>query len=280
MTVTGEYPGKVDISKSPWAKKTKMLVSASTGPMSKQNRNGEMSGMGMEQPSGSLVSFDGGESISLVKSRKDVSRPRFCVACDYIDLLRDGFWEYFRAVDSNGTFEMKPFWEKIHPNLDDDAKKSLIESVTLYLIKNTGNEPYHTIDKKVDQDGTIKLKYESDLIEEIQYATNSIAAIFLSIKFDGSAVNQHLDGFEHYDYESSWNIQVGIYGEGDVEILSTETSTPNTTDRATQESQRNLAASKSSSWRIMRHKKHGEVPSFKLRKRIDSEYYCNLPLKT
>jgi hypothetical protein len=37
-------------------------------------------------------------------------------------------------VGSNGVFELKPYWEKIHPNLKDDEKKNLIESVTLYLV--------------------------------------------------------------------------------------------------------------------------------------------------
>jgi hypothetical protein len=65
MTVSGEYPENANLHQSPWRDCTKLLVSASAGPMPKQNLQGEMSGNGMEYPSASFIGFNGGQSIKL-----------------------------------------------------------------------------------------------------------------------------------------------------------------------------------------------------------------------
>jgi hypothetical protein len=90
LKTRGYYPESEEAKALCWDKKTKVLVSASTGPVSKQNREGEMVGWGMEPPSGSRMAADG--TIALVKSGRANAQPRFCVACDYIDLVGGGFW--------------------------------------------------------------------------------------------------------------------------------------------------------------------------------------------
>jgi hypothetical protein len=102
-------------------------------------------------------------------------------------------------------------------------------------------------------------EFESDLAVQIKYYGESLDAIFLSIQFNGAAIKD-LPGFKNYNYNSPWNIQVGIYdGKGnDIDF-----SKPGL----------------SSSQQIMRHKRFGEVPSFRFRKdRYNSEYNTILEL--
>ena len=245
-----------------WSGKTKVLVSASTGPIPKQNIEGEMSGQGMEFPSGSMIDENG--NISLVTSPVDTAKPRFCVACDYIDILKDGFWDYFKATGDGGTFEMKPHWEKIHPDLSDAAKEKLIEGVTLHLVGGDGTNSIEGTKSKLP-DGLIAHTGGAsrwafgNITAKIEFHGESLGAIFLSIKFNDGVLND-LHGFTDYDYTSPWNIQVGIYqkswfGKKEVDLKK--------------------SGSDLSSWEIMRHKKDGEVPSFLARVDLDYIEYDN-----
>lgn len=276
LQTKGYHPENAATKKVAWGNKTKVLVSASGGPIPKQNLCGEMSGHGMELPSGSQINPDG--SIVLKKSGKITAQPRFCVACDYIDLLGKGFWEYFKAVDGNGTFEMKPHWEKIHPKLGDQAKRTLIESVTLFMVGGEGANPT-SANITGFMNNAIRLVFASDLQSEIEFNGEYSPTMFLSIKFNRKAF-AGLPGFDHYNYDSPWNIQVGIYGTGGVEIFGKQKENPNPIGRTAQGMQRKAALNKPSSWQIIRHKKFGEVPSFKWRKRKSKvEFACDLILK-
>ncbi len=249
-------------------------------PMPKQNLHGEMSGQGMEFPSGSKVDETG--KITLVKVRDEnnpAAKPRFCVACDYIDIMGGGFWEYFRAVGNGGTFEMKPYWQKIHPKLSENNKVEMIESVALYLVPGK-LRPISAVVKsaggviKIDFQGTLKKKLDKDY---------SNGAIFLSIKFNGTAFNGLL-GFNHYDFKSPWNIQVGIYS-GDLEVngdlaphirakYKNDPAVVDYVHRKKKQILKNMG-----SWEIRRHEKFGEIPSFRYRKdRYRSEYDTKLDL--
>ncbi len=265
MIVVGGHPEKEDILQPQWRDRTKMLVSASTGPLSKQNIKGEMSSFGMESPSGSRLELDGREKITLVTSRKSSAKPRFCVACDYIDILKDGFWEYFKAVGSDGTFEMKPFWEKIHPTLKENEMRPLIESVMLYLVEGDQTKP--VAGRPIFDSNVVKIVFPNTLKKQIS-KDYSKGAFFLSIKFNGKAVG-HLPGFMDYDYDSPWNIQVGIYGANGSDIAEQKTvregSTPMSVGGAVTAAKlkkQGVAANDPSRWQIMRHKKYGEIPYF------------------
>ena len=101
-----------------------------------------MVGWGMELPAGSRITTEG--AIALVKSGNNNAKPRFCVACDYIDVVTEGgFWEFFRMSGGN-TFEMKPHWEKIHSKLNQKVKDSLIDNVTLYPIDGGTLKPVNS----------------------------------------------------------------------------------------------------------------------------------------
>jgi hypothetical protein len=162
---------------------------------------------------------------------------------------------------------LKPYWEKIHPNLKDEEKKKLIESVTLYLVDGGGLTDIEA--EKQRENGSITLvgdalrwEFKKDLMAEIKYFGKNSPTMFLSIKFNGGAIKNKI--FKHYNFDSPWNIQVGIYGSG-VEVFGNQKKTPNPIGRVAQEMQHKAALNKPSSWQIMRHKKFGEIPSFKWR---------------
>lgn len=261
--------------------KTRLLVSASTGPMPKQNLHGEMSGQGMEYPSGSKVDETG--KITLVKVRIEnypAAKPRFCVACDYIDIMVGGFWESFRAVGNDGIFEMKPYWQKIHPKLSDDVKRRLIESVTLYLV----GDPTETCSvQPTYSKNTLSFELGSEL-RELLKEDFSFSASFLSIKFNGDAV-KWLDGFSHYNYDSPWNIQVGIYSDGHDLVENPEDSLQLGYDKDVialsilEKKKQILERRRTSlgSWEIRRHEENGEIPDFRWRMySYPSEYHNNV----
>jgi hypothetical protein len=102
--------------------------------------------------------------------------------------------------------------------------------------------------------------------------------MFLSIKFNGLAF-KGLPGFDHYNFSSPWNIQVGIYS-GDFEVTEApEANVPSWYKenpkfvKYVQKRKRMIADT--SSWEIRRHKKDGEVPSFIARVELNRFEYDN-----
>lgn len=249
LKTRGYHPESDEAKALCWDNKTKVLVSASTGPLSKQNREGEMVGWGMEFPAGSRITTDG--AIALVKSGNNNAKPRFCVACDYIDVVTEGgFWEFFRMSGGN-TFEMKPHWEKIHPKLNQAVKTTLIKSVALCFVRK---KPI--VGSVISHGDIVKVAFPASekVIRKIKKAYSK-GAMFLSINFNGKELKMAHPGFEDYDYSSPWNIQVGIY-DGKGEEVDFSKTAPNP-----------------SQWQIMRHKKFGEVPDHKSRtKECPKEY--------
>jgi hypothetical protein len=231
-----------------------------------------MSGKGMDFPAATLLYFNGQERIAIMKTNHPRAKPRFCVACDYIDITGGGFWESFKVVGNGGTSELKPYWQKIHPKLSEKAKGEMIESVTLYLVGGT-SKPISAAVKssggviKIDFQGTLKKKLDKDY---------SNGAIFLSLKFNGAAFNG-LPGFNHYDFNSPWNIQVGIYS-GDFDVTEDpEANVPSWYKEnpkfVKHVRKRKQMIADTSSWEIRRHKKFGEVPYFDWRAETNSREY-------
>ncbi len=142
LQTRGYLPDKIDLAYL--GNRTKIVVSFSAGCMAKQNLSGELSGQGMDFPAATLLYFNGKEHIEIMKTNHPRAKPRFCVSCDYIDINCGGFWESFKAVGDDGTFELKPYWEKIHPKLGEVgvAKPEFINSVVLWIIENGETKPY------------------------------------------------------------------------------------------------------------------------------------------
>jgi hypothetical protein len=263
-----------------WGDKTKILVSSSAGCLAKQNYEGEMSGKGMDSPAATLLYFDGQERIEIMKTNHPRAKPRFCVACDYIDIKGGGFWESFKAVGNGGTFELKPFWQKIHPKLGEKAKVEMIESMTLYLVGGDSTNPVSftqdLLATKALFGDAVRWKFESDLKSEIEFYGKNSPTMFLSIKFNGAAF-KGLPGFNHYDYTSPWNIQVGIYS-GDFDVTEDPEANVPSWYKENPKFVKHVRKRKQmiadvSSWEIMRHKKFGEVPYFDWRAETNPREY-------
>jgi hypothetical protein len=80
----------------------------------------------------------------------------------------------------------------------------------------------------------------------------TIDAFFISIKFNGDAV-KWIDGFSQYNYDSPWNIQVGIYSERhDLFENPKDSLLPGFTEKKKALLERRRA--NMSSWEIRRHK--------------------------
>lgn len=265
-----------------WGNETRIIVSSSAGCLAKQNYEGEMSGKGMDFPAATLLYFNGQERIEIMKTNHPRAKPRFCVACDYIDLTGGGFWESFKAVGNGGTFELKPFWQKIHPKLSEKAKTEMIESMTLYLVGGDGTNPVSFTQDLLATKALFgdavrwRSEFESNLALQIKYYSGSLDALFLSIKFNGLAF-KGLPGFDHYDFTSPWNIQVGIYS-GDFEVTEDPEANVPSWYKENPKFLKHVQKRKQmiadvSSWEIRRHKKFGEIPDHKDRaKRWPFEY--------
>ncbi|MFA5700052.1 MAG: metallophosphoesterase [Desulfuromonas sp.] len=238
---------------------TKLLVSASAGPIPKQNLQGEMSGQGMEYPSGSKINADG--TITLLKSTKEQAKPRFAVACDYIDILENGFWEHFKAVGSDGEFELKICWEKIHPEFPEDKRGEFIESVTLWLV---GGGRTKQLESSLRMSGDDMIVAFPTTFSDQMKKDFTQDVFFLSLKFNANAT-QHLSGFKDYDYESPWNIQVGIYDKKGREVQDRPENHKPILDSPLghwMNKKLNTPDKDPAKWQIMRHKEFGEVPYF------------------
>lgn len=258
----GHHPQDPAVKNIDWNRRARVFVTASAGPIPKQNLQGEMSGQGMEIPSAGKIVFDGPRPrITLVKSGQPTAKPRFAVACDYIDVMAGGFWEYFRAVGSSGEFEMKIHWEKIHPNFPREKRDEFLKSVTLWMVGDV-TESFKAEELRVSGLGeSIRVNFARRLMRWLRPGQQRrSSATFLSLDFNSSAV-QGLSGFSEYDFDSPWNIQVGIYDGKANDIVNSHNALQNP-----------------SAWRIVRHKKYGEIPSFKQRNDMFSEYMTSLEL--
>ena len=258
LSCRGYHPEAEDAGRIDWSSRARVFVTASAGPMPKQNLQGEMSGQGMESPSAGKIVFNGVEpKITLVRSGQKTARPRFAVACDYIDVMEGGFWEYFKAVGKSGEFEMKICWEKIHPKFPAEKKKDFLKSVTLWMVGDDGNQEYQSKSSELSADGaTLRTNFTRKLILKVRsMETNLSDAFFLSIAFSPEAM-AGLKGFGDYDFDSPWNIQVGIYNHWGQDIMGSPNAYQNPSD-----------------WHIMRHKDFGETPDHKWRaKFLPREY--------
>ncbi len=185
LQTRGYLPDKVDLAYL--GSRTKIVVSSSAGCMAKQNLSGELSGQGMDFPAATLLYFNGKEHIEIMKTNHPRAKPRFCVSCDYIDINCGGFWASFKAVGDDGTFELKPYWEKIHPKLSDEAKGKMIESVTLYMVKSGKAYIMRIVEKRYANEAMkIRLEAEdgSDLKARLKYFGKNSPTMFLSIMFN------------------------------------------------------------------------------------------------
>ena len=156
---------------------------------------------------------------------------------------------------------MKVHWEKIHPDFPESSKGEFVENVVLIGIEATENK---VVKSKVDYllDGRFIISF-SNFINQISRPSKSrkFEAFFLSFKFRSSAI-KHLPGFKYYDFDSPWNLQIGIYDDRDRDNLSHVDKAPRFCgNKVVQDEPRENTIR----LKIMRHQEFGEVPNFRWR---------------
>jgi len=106
---------------------TRVLVSSCGGPVGVQNHQGELHGMNLKPPSGTLLRTAlAGQSGEFIRVASDTVKPRFCVALDYIVMMKKKQPIAWRATGKPGVFIMRT-GEVV------GATEDFVDNVTFYV---------------------------------------------------------------------------------------------------------------------------------------------------
>lgn len=277
--------------------KAKLIVSASGGPIPKQNYAGELFNWGLERPSGTLVQFNGIDAqFSLIESKIAQAKPRFAVAWDYADIFgteKHGngvFTRFDSGADGMSfTIEINPALRLPEVNIIDGIElyhyTGTAPEKLLMKVSYVGKYLYKSVFDKVegfDDPDALKDYLEDKLV-------NTEDPLFLCLRFNKNLSNQ--PGFKQYDFASPWNLQVelikkaqvirqefervieiaSVYGQGDSPTYSTA--------YLYKEMERQMKQARGDV--IRRHPKHGEVPDFEWRViNFNGEFAFSAPEQT
>ena len=266
-----QQDGRYDYAHRP--NKGLFLVTASGGPMPVQNYRGEMLGYGIVPPSGSSVKFDGSKpDIQVIEYNQGSSKPRFCVAMDFMDVLgplntedKEGVFERFECEDDLGDefadqieiqiqvnqrrFPDVPIFKegKLHIYLDEEGG-----FVSLPFTVKYGGKKKHIAALKNEWLSSAA-DWSFGVLQNAQRTENNL--YFLELLFDETQLPS-ITGYHQYNYESKWYIQMKIYPREETV----------TTSRGTRKKQ-------SPGFRLERDPGFGTVPSFKWRgQKFGDEY--------
>ena len=255
---------------------TKVVVTACGGPIAVQNLNGEMKGHGLDSPSGTWINLNENK-IGLIKPKSkpktdDVkqskplqSKPRFCVALDYFDILEsegDDKQGVFTRFESSND-KQNEFVITLNSNLPDDV--SFIESLNLKIVmgKTIKTMACTNLAFYASPDARYRTEFsEAEYnFKKIKKKAGKGIAIFLSVKFKEDALNNRL-GYKQYDYSSFWNIQIEIRPRTELVRLKYEKMMADIyDDTSALERKMYEEMTRTKGYYIRRHKKYGEVPN-------------------
>ncbi|MEZ5511883.1 MAG: metallophosphoesterase [Gammaproteobacteria bacterium] len=272
------------------ADRAPIVVSACGGPIAVQNYCDELAGLGMERPSGSLLRFDekpGQPTVKVLAATTqrrpvDTAKPRFCVATEFIDLLKgdledrdSGVFDLIRLYkpDDNGR------GYGIHVQFADRMPKAdliagarlsvfvqgIVEHYTLTCRKLAAtasgeksphdNQYWLGIVDSQSSKGSIRL-FELTLERYMKERNDDKRKAFLSLQFKslaGIRINGHRV-FQQYDFESPWVIPVLIEPDNKRVRLPKQAST--------RVGDMEFRLIKTPYYPIVRHPVWGEIPQF------------------
>lgn len=255
----------------------KIIVSASGGPIPKQNYTGELFNWGMERPSGTLVRFNGSDAqVSLVEAKTPQAKPRFAVAWDYADIFgkektRTGVFRKFESDASETSFMIELNPELKLPDID------LIAGIDLYHYTEV---PPKKLPLTVSYLGQYRYKgvlghSEKNYIEERLLKNKK--PLFLCLRFKPILGSQK--GFQQYDFASPWNMQIEwikraqIVQEEYEEQMKFHASLDETGMAAAYQYKQMVERMKQARGVVIRrHSKNGEVPDHMKLSERDPEY--------
>lgn len=274
---------------APSPERPRIVVSACGGPIAVQNYCDELAGKGMERPSGSLVRFDAiGDhpiDIKVMEARSprngiDTAKPRFCVAVDFVDLLKGDAHERI-----SGVFDDLRLTNHLHkdgrygllirfgPHL---PQANLIRRATLTFFVQNIVERYPLTGGRL-KPGELKgvsehphqywfsssvtgKQFDEGLLAYLNEKRKGMRKAFLSIEFDPgikSALKDGLRVYRQYDFESQWIIPIDI---SDYRYLNTDAA-------------RLIKYLKKGDYVVFRHPVWGEIPEFGWYEKMDKDEY-------
>ena len=250
---------------------TKVVVTAWGGPIAVQNLNGEMKGHGLDAPSGTWINLEQNK-IGLIKPKPKPktdgvkqSKPRFCVALDYFDILESESKEkqgVFTRFESSND-KQNEFVVTLNSNLPSD--KSIFKSCSIHALTSYNakillcESPEFKTGKGYSY--IFEFKEDNYSFERIMEKGEKTVSLFLSIKFNEESMKNR-KGFGQYDYSSSWNIQIEIRPRAELVRLRYERMMADIyDDTSALERKMYEEMTRTKGYYIRRHKKYGEVPN-------------------
>lgn len=222
-------------------KQTKIIVTGSGGPIPIENLSGELTGLGLGIPSGTIVTFKGGkEQVQILYARNKTAKPRFAVALDAFEVI--GKNPIFTRFECD-RIDIPVFYVELHEKLISIAPA--IQKFTLYF-RPDDEEPYRSYTMtlqlisgskkafKVIPNNSGTLGYDLTNIVKRFSSVNG----FLNIEF--SDVLQKQPEYHQYDFRSPLLIFIKV----------------------------NFGPSVHYGCKIYRDRKCGEIPDFSLYKNI------------
>jgi len=186
--------------------KTRILVSPSGGPIPVQNYNHELKTFSLASPSGTAIKFDGNGNDSLEPVY--TVQPRFAVALDYFDILKNGFlnfenvesgvFKFFRSDKSEHEFTLEfhedlnlPTWNFV---------KQIVFTVQLWE-KNFESFYYSNFNSNKN---TITIVLGKKVFHKLLIYNQ----IFITFLFNNNL--KSFDSFKQYNFSSPWNFPIKI----------------------------------------------------------------------
>ena len=193
---------------------TRVLVSSCGGPVGVQNHQGELHGMNLKPPSGTLLRTAlAGQSGEFIRVASDTVKPRFCVALDYIVMMKKKQPIAWRATGKPGVFIMRTGEVA-------GATEDFVDSVSFYIfdekIKGISEIPQADVGmSKATSDGFERqVMIAADdlalLVTASPSAKQPSQLLLCKVSFRDGLRSSHL--YKDFDFSSPWIFPVSFNG--------------------------------------------------------------------
>lgn len=202
-------------------KDPKIILSDSAGPMPRYNKCGELDEWGSTRPGGTKVTFYSKDEVDDEEDReqgdiKDIEllettvRPRFVVAVDYLDLIKEKtVLQKFEArvrKEEERTLESYEFDVKVHEEIRELAS---IQDIILYARNEFGDWFKVKFVPVQSQEGEEKLELQDPKTFRRYFLNHrNSSKSFLAIQFGMNP--DYSDRLSQYDFGSYWCFPVDV----------------------------------------------------------------------
>ncbi len=217
-----------------------IITTGSGGPIGCQNHYakevGGLGDCGLDWPSGTILTLDGDPTIQrIIPKTVKGAQPRFAVALDYFDLLKERVFISFESATNDGPFEVR-----INRKL---PQAKFIKDMALFAYVGSSWKEFQTIttDKGPGALTVIAPTHEDEFQKKVMKEENPV--VFLVVKF-----NTNLDkitGYTQYNFGSPWLMRVEVKRRTELQGYGEA-----------------MVAVPVGGYTIRRHSDYGEIPEF------------------